>query len=271
VTADLGGRVALVTGGGRGIGRAISLALLERGASVGVNYRRDRDAAEATVNDGLAMGARAAAFQASVDDEADCERMVAEVEAELGPVSILVNNAGVASRGAPVATSTVEESIALLRTHALGPLRLCQLVLPGMRAAGRGDVVMISSSTTELYAPNGVVYSMAKAAMEAIARTLAKEEARHGIRSNIVAPGLVATELGDRLVRSVGGGQTELADLDRRAPYGRVCRPEDVAEVVAFLVSEGGGYVNGQRLAVDGGAPGFMARPAKVPSAGTAG
>lgn len=254
-------RVAVVTGGGRGIGRAISLALARRGVAVAVNYRQDRGAAEETARHIVSEGGMAAAFEASVGDHDALARMVDDAARRLGPISILVNNAGVASRGTPVAASSGDEALDLFRTHALGPLDLCRLVLPAMREQERGDVVMISSSATELYAPNGVVYSMAKAAMEAIAYTLAKEEARHGIRSNAVAPGLVATELGGRLVRAVGGPDVELEDLDRRAPYGRVCTPEDVAGVVAFLVSDEGGYVNGQRLAVDGGAPGYMARP----------
>jgi NAD(P)-dependent dehydrogenase (short-subunit alcohol dehydrogenase family) len=111
---------------------------------------------------------------------------------------------------------------------------------------------MISSVATTHLAANGAPYNMGKAALEALALTLAKEERSHGVRVNIVAPGLVETEMGRRLVRAAAG-VTDLRTLDAMSPYGRVCQPEDVAGVVRFLVSEGAGYVNGQRIYLDGG------------------
>ncbi len=122
-----------------------------------------------------------------------------------------------------------------------------------MRERPRGDIVMVSSAATIAYAANGGPYNMGKAALEALAFTLAKEERRHGVRVNVVAPGLVVTEMGRRLVRA-GRGVEDIHELDRHMPFGRVCRPEDVAGVVRFLVSERAGYVTGQRIYVDGGA-----------------
>jgi 3-oxoacyl-[acyl-carrier protein] reductase len=258
-TGDLQGRIALVTGGGRGVGRAISLALAADGADVAVNYRRDEDAAAATVAEIEAMGRRAVAVQASVDDADADEAMVDRVAGELGPVSILVNNAGLASRGRAVADTDPAEVARLLATHAEGPHHLCRLVLPHMRTCDRGDIVFISSVATDHHAANGAPYNMAKAAMEALASTLAKEEQRHGIRVNTVAPGLVETEMGRRLVQA---GGVDLDDLHQHYPFGRVCQPEDVAAVVRFLVGVQGSYVSGVRIRVDGGGQQII-RPAR--------
>jgi len=247
----LAGRVALVSGGGRGIGRAVALALAGQGADVALSYRRDQEAAEATCSEVSALGVRALAHRASVESFEEDRAMVEAVQAQLGPVSILVNNAGIASRGHSVADTDPEELARVLGVHALGSAYLCKLVLPGMRTCPRGDVVFVSSAATKLLAANGAPYNMAKAAMEALAVTLAKEERRHNIRSNVVAPGLVETEMGRRLVRGAMGLE-DIHQLDPTSPFGHVCRPEDVAEVVAFLVSSS--YVNGQVVYVDGGA-----------------
>jgi NAD(P)-dependent dehydrogenase (short-subunit alcohol dehydrogenase family) len=251
----LQGRVALVTGGGRGIGRAISLQLGGAGAAVAVNYARDAAAAQHTVAELTAAGSTAIAVQASVDDPSQNEEMVARVSAQLGAVSILVNNGGIASRGLPVSDTPVEEFERLLRVHAIGPAVLCRLILPAMRAQGRGDIVMMSSAATHLLMANGAPYNMAKAALEALAWTLAKEETSHGIHVNIVAPGLVASEMGDRLAKAVTRGSVSQADeLDATSPFGHVCRPEEVADLVSFLVSDRAGYLTGQRIIIDGGA-----------------
>lgn len=246
-----GARVALVTGGGRGIGRAISLGLAADGCDVAVNFRRDRDAAEETVSAVEAMGRRAVAYGASIDDGAATDAMVERIVSDLGPVSILVNNAGIASRGQSVADTDPDELERVVRVHALGPHRLCQAVLPSMRTCERGDVVFISSVATLHHAAFGGPYNMGKAAMEALAMTLAKEERRHGIRVNIVAPGLVETEMGRRLVKA--GGVDDISTLHANFPFGRVCQPDDVAGVVRFLVGDHASYVTGTRIRVDGG------------------
>jgi 3-oxoacyl-[acyl-carrier protein] reductase len=248
--AALEGRVALVTGGGRGVGRAISLALAGAGADVAVNYRRDEESATSTVAEIEGMGRRSVAVQASIDDAEADEQMVERVAGELGPISILVNNAGLASRGQSVADTDPAEAARLLATHAVGPHHLCRLVLPHMRTCDRGDIVFISSVATDHHAANGAPYNMGKAAMEALASTLAKEEQRHGIRVNTVAPGLVETEMGRRLAKA---GGADIEDLHAHYPFGRVCQPEDVAAVVSFLVGEQGSYVSGVRIRVDGG------------------
>ena len=248
----LAGRVALVTGGGRGIGRAISLALAEDGADIAVNYRKDEDAAAETVAMVEKLGRRAKAYAASVDSLDDDRAMAEAVLADFDYVDILVNNAGIASRGNDVVDTDPAELERVVRTHAFGPHHLCQALLPSMRTRPRGDIVMISSTATRSVTFRGAPYNMGKAAMEALALTLAKEEQSHGIRVNIVAPGLVRTEMGRRLVKGAMGVD-DIDTLDASAPFGRVCTPEDVAGVVRFLVSEHAGYVTGQRIYVDGG------------------
>ena len=249
---SLAGRIALVTGGGRGIGRAVALGLAEDGADVAVNYRRDSDSARETVAAIEALGRKARAYRAPVDDFASLRSMVNEASKELGAIDLLVNNAGIASRGQSVCDTDPDELERCIRIHALGPAELCRLVLPDMRAAPRGDIIMISSVATLYYAPNSAPYNMGKAAMEALAFGLAKEEKRHGIRVNVVAPGLVETEMGRRLAKGAMRVD-DISSLHEKSPFGRVCQPEDVASVVRFLVSEGAAYMTGEKLNVHGG------------------
>ncbi|MDP9335346.1 MAG: SDR family oxidoreductase [Actinomycetota bacterium] len=249
----LEGRVALVTGGGRGIGKAIALGLAEDGADVAVNYRRDKEAARETVSEIEKLGRRARAYAASVDDYAQCEAMVGAVIADLGHVDILVNNAGNASRGRTVADTDPAELERVVRTHAFGAWSCSKLVLPSMRTRPRGDIVMISSAATLHMAANSAPYNMAKAALEALAATLAKEERRNGIHVNVVAPGLVDTEMGRRLVKGAMG-VSDIRTMDAGSAFGHVCSPEEVADAVRFLVSDDASYLTGQRIGVDGGA-----------------
>ena len=254
---ELQGKVALVTGGGRGIGRSISLLLAQHGASIAVNYRRDKESAETTVADIIAAGGMATAHQGSTDDPVQNTALVAEVLAQYSGIDILVLNAGIASRGKSVAETEAEELWRLVATHALGPHQLCRDVLPSMRTRGRGDIIFISSVATNSMSANGAPYNMGKAAQEALASTLDKEEREHGIHVNVVAPGLVETDMGLRLARAMTG-QREMQDLrslDAAAPFGRVCQPEDVANIVLWFCSAEAGYVTGQRIEVDGGGP----------------
>ena len=252
---ELNGRVAVVTGGGRGIGRGISELLAAHGATVAVNYRKDAAAAADTVAAIQAAGGHARSYAGSVDDAADCAALVAAVVADFGGIDILVCNAGIASRGRAVADTDPEEMIRVVATHAFGPHHLAREALPSMRTRGRGDIVMISSVATTHMSANGAPYNMGKAAMEALAFSLAKEERRFGIHVNVVAPGLVETDMGLRLARAISGNREmdDLRSMDAAAPFGRVCQPADIANAVLWLCSEGAGYVTGQRIEVDGG------------------
>jgi 3-oxoacyl-[acyl-carrier protein] reductase len=256
---QLQGRIALVSGGGRGIGRGISELLAAEGAAVAVNYRKDKAAADETVTAIEAAGGVARAYEGSVDDPDACASMVEAVVADLGGLDTLVCNAGIASRGRAVADTDPDEMIRVVATHAFGPHHLSRVAIPHMRARavshGRGDIVMISSVATSSMGANGAPYNMGKAAMEALAFTLAKEERPHGIHVNVVAPGLVETDMGVRLARAFTGNRDmpDLRALDASSPFGRVCQPLDVANVVLWLCSPGSGYVTGQRIECNGG------------------
>jgi NAD(P)-dependent dehydrogenase (short-subunit alcohol dehydrogenase family) len=249
---DLSGRTALVTGASRGIGKAIALSLAEAGADIAVNYRRDADAAAETVAEIEALGRKAKAYSASVENWDEDQAMVADVLRDFGGIGILVNNAGIASRGQSVADTDPAEMERVVRVHAFGPHYLSKLVIPSMRQEGRGDIVMISSVATLGMGARGGPYNMGKAAMEALALTLAKEERAHGIRTNIVAPSLTVTEMGKRLTKATTGVD-DIHELDARSPFGRVSTPEDVAAAVTWLVSSANPYANGQKININGG------------------
>jgi 3-oxoacyl-[acyl-carrier protein] reductase len=249
---DLSARTALVTGASRGIGRAIALSLAEAGANIAVNYRRDEGAANETVKEIEALGRRAKAYSASVENWDEDQAMVADVLADFGGVGILVNNAGIASRGQSVADTDPAEMERVVRVHAFGPHYLSKLLIPQMRRLGRGDIVMISSVATLGMSGRGGPYNMGKAAMEALALTIAKEERQHGIRCNIVAPSLTVTEMGRRLTKAATGVD-DIHELDARSPFGRVSTPEDVASAVTWLVSSANPYANGQKININGG------------------
>jgi 3-oxoacyl-[acyl-carrier protein] reductase len=248
---NLAGRTALVTGASRGIGRGIALALAEAGADIAVNYTRDEAAAADTVAAIEALGRKAKAYQASVTDEEACAAMVAAIEADLGPMSILVNNAGIASRGRSVADTDPAELERVIATHALGPHRVSRLALPQLRTHKRSDIIVISSVATLSHSANGAPYNMGKAAGEALALTLAKEEMKNGVRVNIVSPSLTVSDMGVKLARAITG-EEDIHHLDAKFPFGRVSTPEDVAAAVLWFVSDANPYCSGQKLNIDG-------------------
>ena len=248
---NLSGRTALVTGASRGIGRGIAVALATAGADIAVNYTRDEEAAAEAVAQIRALGRKAKAYRASVTDEEACAAMSAAIEADFGPLSILVNNAGIASRGRAVADTDAAEVEKLLAIHAVGPHRLSRLALPQLRQHERSDIVIISSVATLGHAANGAPYTMGKAAGEALALTLAKEEVRNGVRVNIVSPSLTVSDMGERLARAITG-QDDIHHLDAKFPFGRVSNPDDVAAAVLWFVSDANPYCSGQKLNIDG-------------------
>lgn len=246
----LAGRRALVTGGGRGVGAAITRALGAAGADVAITYVRDEEKAAATVSAVEALGAKCCAYRGSVADPEDNKAVVEAVVADLGGLDLLVSNAGIASRGRTVAHTDTAELEKVMRVHALGPHELCRVALPQLRRSPRSDIVFISSVAASRFMPGGAPYAMGKAALEALAHTLAREERAAGVHVNIVAPGLVDTEMGARLVRATTG-LGDIRQMDAGSPFGHVCSPEEVAEAVLFLVTAG--YANDQRITVDGG------------------
>ena len=249
---DFDGRVALISGGGRGIGKATAIKLAQHGASVIVNYRVDEGAALQTVDEIRDVGQRALAIQADVSEFDQASSLVEQAEREFGPIGILINNAGIPSRGMSVADTEPAELIRVIHTHVMGSHYLSKLVVPKMRSLDRGDIVMISSAVTKVFSGKGAPFNMAKAALEALASTLYQEERANGIRVNTVAPGLVETEMGRRFVRATTG-IANLREIDQLLPFGHVIQPEDVAELISFLVSNVNTYITGERIYFDGG------------------
>ncbi len=253
--AGLEGRTALVTGGGRGIGRAICMRLAHDGADVAINYARDAESANEVLSGVRALGRRAEVYQADVADEVAVDAMCARAIADFGQIDILINNAGIGSSavGRPTITgATREQWEMLLGANLWGPIHMCRALVPHMRAAERSDVIMISSTATLNLSARMGLYSVGKAGTEALAHTLAKEEREHGMRVNIVAPGLVDTDMGRKLITLLPGPD-DMRERDATAPFGFVCTPADIAAEVAHLVSEDGRYITNQRIYINGG------------------
>ncbi len=236
----LNGRVALVTGGSRGIGAAIALALAEAGAAVGINYRSRSAEAEAVAAAIRRDSGQAITVRADVSDSGAVARMVQEVSRQLGPIDILINNAGIALiRGIDDLTEAdFDTTIAVNLRSAF----LCtQAVLPHMRAQGWGRIVNISSGAARGAGSVGVHYNASKAGMEGLTRAYAARLVKEGITVNAVAPSLIETDM----VRS------GIAQSPARIPLGRFGTAEEVAQVVMMLM--GNAYMTGQTVALSGG------------------
>lgn len=241
-------RVALVTGASRGIGRGIARALAAGGAAVGVGYHGRADAAAAVVAEIAGAGGRALAVQLAVEDRASVAAALLVLRSQLGPVTILVNNAAVAHE-VPFAQVTDDDWDRVLAVNLRGAFTCAQETLPDMQAARWGRIVNVTSIGGQIGGVNQVHYAAAKAGLVSLTRSLARLYGRDGITCNAVAPGLVPTDMSARELASEGG-QAKLAAL----PLGRAGTVEEVASVVAFLAGEGAGYVTGQTVNVNGGA-----------------
>lgn len=245
---DLNGKFALVTGSSRGIGRGIALELARAGAHVAVHYRRQRDAAERTAQDITALGRRALVVAADVSDWAQVEAMTNTVLAEFGRLDIVVANSGVASRPAPVWEVDVEHWHKVMAVDLHGTFYTCRATVGHLVRQGSGAVILVSSIGADVCAPLGSPYYAAKAAVNALAKTLAKECAPAGVRVNVIAPGLIRTDMGERMLRA--HGDALLATI----PLGRAGTPEDIGKAAVFLASDDAAFVTGQIFRIDGGA-----------------
>lgn len=267
---DLGlsGKVALVTGAGRGIGRAIALTLAAEGARVAVNdFYQDR--ADAVAKEIAAGGGDAGGWQADVTDAASVRAMVDAVIARFGRLDILVNNAGIPAVSAGAAAgrgfggplfkeAAPEQWGRTMDVITLGTLNCSQAALPHMIGAGGGAIINIASDAGRVGEPRLVVYSTAKGGVVAFTRALAKEEGRNGIRVNCVSPGTTETEATERMYRDPSPeAQARLQTMLRQYPLGRgrggLGRPQDIADAVAFLASDRAVWITGQVLSVNGG------------------
>jgi len=246
----LSDRVALVTGASRGIGRAIALELAREGAHVAVNYRRQADAARETVAAIEALGRKAVALQADVSDWPACVDLVRRAEDTLGPLDIAVANGGIASRPGPIADLPVEEWHRVMNTDLHGCFYTVKAVVGGMIARRRGVILTLSSIGADRCAPGGAPYYAAKAGVNALTRVLANEVAAHGVRVNAIAPGVVLSDMGERMVQAVG------PQLVAGIPLGRAGQPEEIGKLAAFLASDDAAWITGKIYRIDGGVVG---------------
>jgi 2-hydroxycyclohexanecarboxyl-CoA dehydrogenase len=231
-------RVALVTGGARGIGRAIAAQLAEHGRIVAVGDLQE------------AEDVGALAVQLDVTDSASVAAAVERVESELGPIEILVNNAGW-DEARPFLETDEPFWDRVIEINFKGGLRVTRAVLPGMVERGWGRLVNIGSDAGRVGSSLESVYSGAKGGVIAFTKTIAREVARSGVTANVVCPGPTKTAFLDRIAGE--GGERLVESLERAVPMRRLGEPEDVAAAVAFLASEEAGYITGQTLSVSGG------------------
>lgn len=245
----LQGRVALVTGGSGRIGRAIALALGREGASVALTYHQDEAGAAQTAAQIEAAGGRALAVRLDLSDERSIESAVRLVSDRLGPVAVLVNNAvvwpGFPQPGERFETAPVERFRSSLRANLEGHYLLTRAVVGGMRAAGWGRIVHISTGLVLDGRPGSTAYVTAKAGLHGLTRTMSRELARDGILTNLVLPGFTVDER-----REVP--EPVLQQARAAAATGRTTRPEDVASLVVYLCSAANGHVTGECIRVDG-------------------
>jgi 3-oxoacyl-[acyl-carrier protein] reductase len=243
----LDGKTALVTGGGRGIGRGIAIEFAREGADVAVNYRRDQPAAEATVREIQAMGRRAIAVQADVGEWEQVDAMVGRAIGFLGGLDIAVANSGVASRFQTVADLDPKEWRRVTATDLDGAFYTAKATVAHV-IARKGAILFISSVGADMAAAGGAPYHSAKAAVNTLTRVLAKEVASAGVRVNCIAPGLVRSDMGNKLIGFFGEG------LVQTIPLGRAGEPADIGRAAVFLVSDDAAWITGKILRVDGGA-----------------
>lgn len=244
----LGGKTALVTGGSRGIGRAVCVLFGRLGARVVVAYSRDEAAAREVVAEVEAAGSAAVALRADLAADGEAERLVARAEEALGALDILVANHGIWKR-APIDTMTPAQWDEMLRTNLTSVRSLCAEAARRMSPRGSGAIVLLASSAGQRGEPFHSHYAATKGGVIALTRSLASELGPAGIRVNCVAPGWVMTDMSRAVIESAAG------DAIRKAiPLGRPGTPEEIAGPVAFLASDLTGYMHGQVLSVNGGA-----------------
>jgi 3-oxoacyl-[acyl-carrier protein] reductase len=243
---DLTGKAALITGGSRGIGKAIALRLARQGADVAFSYKGNAEAAKATAAEIETIGTKALAVQGDVRDPESAEAVVKAALEAFGKVDILVNNAGV-TRDDLIMRMTAEAWREVLETNLFGAFWMTKAVTRPMLKARAGRIVNITSVSGQAGQMGQANYSSAKAGLIGLTKATARELASRGITVNAVAPGFVLTELTQDLPDNLK------AEITSRTPLGRFGTTGEVADAVAFLASDEAGYITGQVLAVDGG------------------
>lgn len=244
--STLKGKVALVTGGSRGIGRAISLALAEAGADLAVNYAGNHDRAEETCRMIRDKGAKAAKYAANIAHDDENHAMIEQVLKDFGRIDVLVNNAGI-TRDKTFSKMTPEIWHEVLNVDLTGPAMVTHEVLKTMMGAGWGRIVFITSIVGQMGNFGQSNYAVAKGGLIAFTKSLAREVARKGITVNAVAPGFIETDMTSAVPEAV------LDQVKASTPIGRLGRPEEVAEAVRFLCGPLASYITGEVINVNGG------------------
>lgn len=239
-------KISLVTGGSRGIGKAIALALADEGSDIAVNYASNPQAAEETCDAIRAKGRRAKAYKANIANDDENHAMVHQIKEDLGMVQILVNNAGI-TRDKSFSKMTYELWKEVIDVNLTGPAMVTHALLPGMIELGWGRVIFITSVIGQMGNFGQSNYAVAKGGLISLTKTLARETAKKGVTVNAVAPGFIGTDILKDMPEKV------LEGIVSQVPIGRLGEPEEVAEAVTFLASPRAGYVTGSVLNVNGG------------------
>ena len=240
------GKIALVTGGSRGIGRAIAVKMAQEGCDVAILYAGRKEAADETVSLLTAAGARALAVQCNVADEKAAEAAVKEVAQTLGSIDILVNNAGIVRDGLAMRMSS-EDFRAVLDVNLTGAFHMIRACLPQFVRRRSGRIINITSVSGMMGNPGQANYASSKAGLIGLTKTIAREVASRGVTVNAVAPGFIETDM------TASMNESALQKGLSAVPMGRIGKPEDVANAVCFFAGDGAGYITGCVLKVDGG------------------
>lgn len=243
---ELSGKVALITGASKGIGRAIAIEFAKQGAGVIINYSSDDKGAEETLEEVKKVNGYGIIVKGDISSFENCKTIVEEVTRVMGKIDILVNNAGISQIGLFM-DATEEEIEKIISTNLLGAMYLTNQVLKGMISRKNGNIINISSMWGEVGASCEVLYSATKGGLNTFTKALAKEVAPSNIRVNAISPGVINTKMNSFL------GEEEKKSLEEEIPLGRFGEPSEIGKIAVFLCSEASSYITGQIIRADGG------------------